>query len=262
MVRIYHFYNDHHYGDNILNLKFLNNLAPFLEKENIRIYYYYNPHYIKRVKELECYIHTKRIQLYAKEYQPSGSVHLWIGKYPIINNISYFDYDIYYQLFYKLILQLLEMQNSSISTSLYQKEDYLTTIYEGLDKKYKDVDILILNSEPLSNQMNYVKEDWDRLCKQLHKRFKIVTSTFVDDSIPCTFQDGLTIQDIGAISTHASYIVAVHSGPCMGCYSEQTKKHVKKWFIFHDLGNLHHQIPAVDHATIEDVSSFFNNLSN
>ena len=53
MVRIYHFYNDYHYGDNILNLKFLNILSSFLETNNIRIYYYYNHYYIKRIKELE-----------------------------------------------------------------------------------------------------------------------------------------------------------------------------------------------------------------
>ena len=129
-----------------------------------------------------------------------------------------------------------------------------------LDEKYKNVDILILNSEPLSGQINYRKEDWDRLCMDLHGKFKVVTSSFVDDSIPCTFQDGLTIQDIGAISTHTSYIVGVHSGPITACYNQQTKKHVKHWFVFQDQGIQHHDISVTDNATIEQVIEFFNNM--
>ena len=87
-----------------------------------------------------------------------------------------------------------------------------------------------------------------------------MTSSYVNDSIPCTFQDGLTIQDIGAISTHASYIIGVHSGPFMACYNQQTKNHVKHWFVFQDQGIQHRGISVTDHARIEQVTQFFNNI--
>ena len=50
--QIYHVFNGYHYGDTILNLKFLNNLADDLEKNKITIYYYYNQQYNKNRKEL------------------------------------------------------------------------------------------------------------------------------------------------------------------------------------------------------------------
>ena len=39
------------------------------------------------------------------------------------------------------------------------------------------------------------------------------------------------MQDIGAISTHAKYIVSANSGPFVSCLNLQTKKSVKHWFI-------------------------------
>jgi beta-glucosidase/6-phospho-beta-glucosidase/beta-galactosidase len=48
-------------------------------------------------------------------------------------------------------------------------------------------------------------------------------------------RDGLTIQDIGAISIHAKYIVAVFSGPITACFNEYSKDNVKKWIILNNM---------------------------
>jgi hypothetical protein len=39
------------------------------------------------------------------------------------------------------------------------------------------------------------------------------------------------LQDIGAICSHAKYVIAVHSGPIVPCYNEAAKNNVKKWII-------------------------------
>jgi hypothetical protein len=44
-------------------------------------------------------------------------------------------------------------------------------------------------------------------------------------------RDGLAIQDIGAVSTHAKIIIAAHSGPIVACFNRMTKDYVKKWII-------------------------------
>jgi hypothetical protein len=53
------------------------------------------------------------------------------------------------------------------------------------------------------------------------------------------------LQDIGAISTHAKYIIAINSGPLVPCYTHATKEHVKKWIIFVDEPFKHTQVNSV-----------------
>jgi hypothetical protein len=42
VLDVIRFYNEYHYGDNILNLKFLYNISPILRRDKKRIHYYYN----------------------------------------------------------------------------------------------------------------------------------------------------------------------------------------------------------------------------
>jgi hypothetical protein len=53
------------------------------------------------------------------------------------------------------------------------------------------------------------------------------------------------LQDIAAISTHAKYIIGVHSGPVTACFTDATKKSVKKWILFADNKVKHSQTNAV-----------------
>ncbi len=258
MPNIYHFYNEYHYGDNILNLKFLNNISPYLEKEDIIIYYYYNNSYITNVYELTNYIHTDRIKLDILINKPHNSINLWMEHFKYLNNISYNNFDIYFNLYYKNILSLLKLEKYEIDTSIYQQENYLTDKYNKLDNKYKDIDILILNSVPFSKQYNYNKSDWDNMCIFLNTRYNIVTTSYVNDSIKCTYSDNLSIQEIGAISTHCKYIIGVHSGPMTGCYNITTKNNVIQWFIFENNNNIiHNDIDVINNSTIESVLTFF-----
>jgi len=251
----YHFYNKYHYGDNILNLKFLNNIKMYLEKYDITIYYYYNPYYIKNVLEINKYIHTDRIKLNTLDYIPKNSIELWMGI--IINNehITTTYFDTYFNTYYNRILSLLNI-NHTIYTSIYQDEPYLIDIYNSLNDKYKDIDILILNSEPQSGQYKYDKVEWDNMCIALNNKYNVVTTTFVNNDIKCTFNDRLCIQDIGAISTHCKYIIGVHSGPMTACYNIYTKNNVKQWFIFTDSNIRHNDIDVLNKCTIDCVYVF------
>lgn len=246
----YHFYNAFHYGDNILNLKFLRNLP--LKDNNIIVHYYYNRFYIKNKNELEEYV-TPEIILHNSN-PPQGAIHLWMGKYPILEGYTFKIFDEYFKRFYKCIVS--HMGLSGISTSLYHEDPQLLARYETLPDKYKELDILILNTPPFSGQYEYNNDEWNELSLFLHSKYKIATAQHVSDDILCTMRDSMTIHDIAAISTHVKYIIAVHSGPLMACYNAHTKSSVRKWFIFHD-GNKHMDLDVYDCCSMYTASMYF-----
>lgn len=226
--RVFHFTNGGHYGDSIFNLRFFYNNAELLKANGIYIYYYYPPH-ITRVEELQRYVDGGCVEL-KNGGAPPEVAELWM-KNSIDGATAWDNISVYYSLFYRNILRTFELEDKGVDTSLFQKEDYLQGIYEGLDDTYKDIDILVINAEPKSGQFAYNKEEMDSLIHTMSKRFRIVTTSPVDSTIPSTMAGGLSLQDIGAVSTHAKYIFGVHSGPLIPCFNAATKAHVKKWIL-------------------------------
>lgn len=231
---IFHFYTAYHYGDNLLNLKFFYNISDILRENNITIHYYYNTEYVKNRDELDRYVERDIVKLHPLEEKPANAVELWMG-----NNVSHINrvpsMDLFFAAFYQKILTYMGLDRLGIDTSLYQKENYLLPIYDKLPTKFKDVDILFINGEPKSAQFAYNKAETDAICVELSKRYRVVTTSPVNDMIPCTFTDGLKLQDIGAISTHAKYIVGTNTAPLIPCFNSYTKQNVKKWiFVSHE----------------------------
>jgi hypothetical protein len=254
----FHFYNTSHYGDSILNLKFFYNISEKMKENNIMIHYYYGE-WIKNVSELERYTDSASMTLHPYSEHPESAIELWM-KNPV-NGISGGDFANYYNAFYANILKIIGLEDKGIDTSLYQKEDYLLTIYEGLDDKYKDIDILIINAEPKSGQFEYNKNDFDTIIKKLSEKYRVVTTSPSSSEIPCTMNDKLALQDIGAISTHAKYIFAIHSGPLIPCFNLHTKQYVKKWIImdrgYYNFGD----IPHVLRNTLPDINTILSEFN-
>jgi hypothetical protein len=240
--KIFNFFNNFHYGDNILNLKFFFNISPILKKRGIKINYYFDDKYNKR-EELERFVDKDVVTLDSLGKKPGDAVGLWMGD-NILNGVfskapgslAYFEFDTYYRAFYQIIVEKLGLKEENIDVSLYQPEPYLQDIYNGLDEKFKDLDILIINAEPQSMQYKYDKAKMDRMCLRLKEKYKIAVTTCVDDSIVCTMRDNLMLKDIGAISTHAKNIISVHTGPLAACYNSTTRDNVKKWIVLDDVG--------------------------
>ena len=237
------FYNKYHYGDHILNLKFLFNISNKIKEKGVKVKYLYDSNYIKNIDELQRYVNPETVELEAlTPTLPESAIELWMGngvegKAAACSENCIFDK--YFTEFYTMILSKLGIDPAGINVSLYQDEPYLQDIYNKLDPKFKDLDILIINATPNSGQIMYDKKKVDAMCSHLAKKFKIAVTTPLDEdkSVVCTMTENLKLQDIGAISTHTKYIVGVHSGPLMACYTAATKANVKKWIIFHD-GNI------------------------
>ena len=122
------------------------------------------------------------------------------------------------------------IKDDSINLSVFQDQPYLKDAYDKLDDKYKDIDVLIVNAQPITEALAFDKDVFIGVARNLAKKYKVVTTEKVD-AITSTRDDNLKLQDIGAIATKAKYIIGMHTGPLMACYSKQSKEYVKKWFI-------------------------------
>jgi len=237
-VKVFNFYNRFHLGDNILNLKFFFNISGVLKDNSITINYYYDNTYPSNKKEeLERFVNNETMKLHPLKDKAEGAIDLWMGL--PIDGVNATVLDTYYNKFYENILKVMGLDGKNINTSLYQPEPYLQEIYNNLDNKYKDLDILVINAAPQSKQYSFNQEAMNNMCIALHEKYNIVTTSPVNDVIKCTMNDKLMLKDIGAISTHVKYIVGVHSGPVTACFNSDTNNNIKKWILFANNGTKH-----------------------
>ena len=243
-MKYYNFHNEHHLGDNVFNLIFFNNIKNYLENNNITIYYYCQPTYFHQLKE---FIQSEKIILCDIKNNPTKSIQLWIetpifnfkfnqilfySKNPYFKNMrnNHVFYNIFYKTFFNKVLNTINFP-LKLEKFYYEDQDLLTR-YDNLNDKYKNIDILILNSQPFSGQYNYNKEEWDRYICKLNQKYTVVTTTKVNNDIKCTTDDNLTIKTIAAISTKVPIIIAINSGVVPGLLNIHTLKNVKQFYIF------------------------------
>ena len=259
----FHFHNKYHIGDHIFNLKFFYKITDELIKRNIRVNYYYASTYDINTKinipnaELERYVDSRVVTLKKIEEKPGDSIELWMGtKY---DNLTSHYMCKYFPLHYGKIVDAMGIQDLKTDVSLFQDEKYLLPLYTSINSKYsdkyKDIDILIINEKPMGFQFQtFDNEKFNKMCRHLHSKYNIVTTSKVDVAIKCTRDDNLMLQDIGAISTHAKYIIAVHTGPITPCYNLYAKQSVKKWIIFIHEPVLCDEVKWSSHADVNDTA--------
>jgi len=260
--KVYYFSNGGHYGDHILNLKFFYNISEHLKQNNIFIVYYYSDH-VKNVGELERYVDKECVELEISYTDVrSGSVNeIWMRN--TVDNISAWgNFSQFFVHLYSYILRTIHLDDKDIDTSFFQKEDYLLDIHEKLDDKFKNVDILVLNAAPQSGQFPaYNKEQFDELARALNQKYRIVTTSFVDTSIPCSMEAGLALQDIGAISTHAKYVFGLNSGPLIPCFNSHAKANVRKWIRLDNSPFKFDDINYSISSTIPDINELLSQIN-
>ena len=236
---LYRIYNQYHLGDNIFNFILFYNIKKYIEKRNIFIDYYCKPNYIHQVSQFNCSnnIRIKNID----EGLPERAIELWQNNQDIgftfhdihhkgeNKNFKRVNYNLYYKLFFNKFLKKINFRYK-ISKLCYNDHDLIHR-YDALDPKYKNIDLLILNSEPFSQQYNYNKDIWDGMIRLYNHKYKLVTTTKVD-GINCTTDNNLTVKDIAALSTKVKVIIAVNSGVVPGLLNEYTLSNVKQVYTF------------------------------
>ncbi len=242
--RMFLFYNPYHLGDQIFNMILFHKISDLLKRLDVKIRYSCKREYHEQVGE---FIEDKeRIQLVDLDNQ---GLELWINNPQIIKRYelqSLVGYDNYYILFFQEVLRKMCVPYLLMDLK-FEDEDLLfrqKKIYEKYTEM-ENVEILIINSIPLSGQYRYSAEIWNRFIFYLSKKYKVITTNKVEN-ILCTQDMQFSVKDIGSISTKMRYIIGINTGPFVGCYNVYTLQNVEKIYIFVD--NLYFQ-----HRKIEKI---------
>lgn len=258
-------------GDSVFNLIFFNIINDFIIKNNIIIFYYVKDEYINQLQEF--IINKNNINLLSFEEKPNNSIELWIDndyfKFTFTDLLNYvrthlnkthLNFTKFYKGYFNAVLKKSGF-NITINKFVYYDEDLLNR-YHLLPNKYKDFDILVLNSVPNSGQYKYIKEEWDNYIIGLNNRFKILTTTKVNDDILCTYDDKLTIKDISSLSTKAKVVIAINSGVVPGLLNYYTLTNIKHFYIFDN--NCCYSYPNfenrdnINDITFEELENYIN----
>jgi len=147
------------------------------------------------------------------------------------NNCQRINYNLYYKLFFNKFLKKVKIP-VRLNVLSYADNDLIGR-FDRLDQKYKQIDLLVINSQPFSGQYAYNKDIWDGMIRVYQNHFRLVTTTKVD-GVLCTMDDNLTVKDIAALSTRVKVIIAVNSGVVPGLLNEFTLRNVKQVYTFDD----------------------------
>ena len=219
--------NDSKLGDSLFVMVYLYSIKDYLEKNNIQINFYIRSKFLNDIKEFS----SKNINFFDIDNKPDDAINAWIG-YDQPEVLLVFDKQSCWMSFLSKTLTNIgkQMNLPPMDNFTYTDPDLLDR-YNSLDKKYKNIDILIINGRPFTNQIEYNKDEWDSFIKKLSSSYNIVTTDKVD-TIKSTRDDNLSVKNIAAISTHAKYIIAINTGPMVACLNTYALKNVKKWYIF------------------------------
>lgn len=235
--RTIHIKNSLHLGDTIFSFVMFYNIMDYIEKNNIFIIYYCHAVNINQLSEFNM---SKNITILPLEYMPTDDTKIydsWIAS----RDYEYIDpspgsefYDDFLCKFHNNFLKVLDIP-IEIQKFVYEDPDLFNryeNINQNTNNKYRNIDILISNGAPRSNQIDYDLDKFDNIITVLSEKYNIVTTQEVD-GIKCTRDDNLTAKDIAAISTNVKNIIAIDSGVVAGFYNTYTFNNVEKIYMLH-----------------------------
>lgn len=228
MSRIISVENGHHLGDNIINFIFFYKIKDYIESNNIIIHYYCLQQYHKNLSEFNCSQNILILDILRHDYNRSGYV-IWQGGG---TPHQHFIEDKLCGMF-NIFLQKYSIP-ISVDSFEYQDPD-LQTRYENIQDKYKKLDILIINSTPLSSQYNYNKPEWDNFIINLDKKYGVATTQKVNDNILSL--DDITVKNIAAMALHVKIIIAINTGPSVPLYNTDILNNVDVIYLFGGCAN-------------------------
>lgn len=218
-------------GDSLFILLYFNKNKKNIIDNNITINFYIRSKFLNEIKEFNCC--PNNIFFYDIDKKPDNAIDVWIGNNSYENSAdkkmlnNKMPMDKYLPLILSEIGRKLDLE--PIDDFIYEDIDLLDR-YNNLKDKYKNLDILIINGTGGSAQVNISKEEWDTYIGNLNNKYKIITTEKVN-TILCTRDDNLTAKTIAALSTHLKYIIAINSGPIVGCFNSYTLNNIEKFFV-------------------------------
>ena len=224
-------------GDCMFTVVYLNTIRKYLEENNITVHYYVGDEYKEQIDDF-VQPTNKNVLVQNLSSVPSDAIDTWVGQKPLYEQYvagksreEAMPLDTFFPIFFSDIGTKVGLPK--LTKFMYEDASLLDR-YNNLEDKYKDTDLLIINSSSISGdypERNSKSQEWDDFVRLLSKKYKIVTTVKVDD-ITCTKDANFKIKDIAAISTHAKNIITIHTGPMVGLFNIYTFDSVKKWFMY------------------------------
>lgn len=228
------FYNPYHLGDHLFSISFFNYVLKY--KNDIQIYYscpniYHNEllPYLK-LGNLESKVILEDLKKDTNQY-----LLFWIDspEVSIIHvNCNEPKFNIFLKKHFECWIKRLSW-NDKIPLNFpdtlfpidpfYIKEDLIP-------KKYKDIDIFIINSFGYSGQYSLNPFDWDFLAKVLSKKYKVCTTRKVP-GVLCIRDDALKLFQIGILTRKIKYLIGINTSLLVASLHEDIKN-VKNIYLF------------------------------
>ena len=217
MLNIIDAFSCNHLGDNIINFIFFYKMKEYIESNNIIIHYYCYENYHKNILEFKT---SDNIKIF--NYEPKG-FHLWQAN----THQHYYIEDTLCQLF----KDFLSLNNIPLTIDSFEYQDNdLFERYNSLQHEYKNLDILIINSQPKSGQYNYDKNIWNNFIVKLSDKYKLATSEKVNDDI-ISLHD-FSVKNIAAIALNVKIIITINTGPSIPLYNTDILNNVDVIYMF------------------------------
>ena len=219
-------YCDFHLGDNIINFIFFYKIKEYIESNNIIIHYYCHNKYHINIIQFKC---SENIKVFSHERR---GFHLWQRQ----RNTHQHDFieDTLCQMF----KEFLTLNNIpfplTIDSFEYQDNDLLKRFFY-LENKYKNIDILIINSQPKSGQYRYDINTWNKFIINLSDKYKVATSEKVNNEIMSL--DNFLVKDIASVALNVKIIIAINTGPSIPLYNTDILNNVDIIYIFDNQSN-------------------------
>jgi len=94
---------------------------------------------------------------------------------------------------------------------------YDNAIIKKKSKELPKFDVLLINSIPLSNQIDYKEDDYKDFCKKILDKGKTVVTSNKISNVPCTTDYNLSVMGIGSLSINCDIITGIVTGSIQCC---------------------------------------------
>lgn len=217
-------------GDNLAHLLFLRKVA----KANPDKHFVHaaNQAYLPQLIEVVSDVTNISLCDVESSVVPIHSVDVWKNHRDFwVNHPDKNDYVRFYLDFYEKIADKMMVDNP-----IKSGDDFFFD-YPALSRKTsitEEFDVLVVNSPPMSGQFKGYR-DMSELIEMLARKLKVVcTHPVRSPEIACTLKLGMTVSQIGSLSTQCNKILMVATGPCWPTFNVWNKFKIKERVILSD----------------------------
>lgn len=270
----------YHLGDNIINFIFFYKIKEYIEEHNIIINYYCHKKYHKNLLEFKsseniniCDIsnfvcldteYFNVMKRFVDNDVEKEIYHLWQATDNIPKTGSIED------ILCTMFNLFLKYYNIPITVNAFEYQDNdLLYRYSVLEDNYKNIDILIVNSSPLSEQYIYNKPLWEDFITKLSNRYRIAITEKIsvsNENIVCL--SDFNVKNIASVAIGVKKIIAINTGPSIPLYNVDILNNIDVFYLFGGAGRFKtrkiqevYDLKELNFLLLNYMNNYVNNLN-